>query len=436
MAMTAAEQYALELLNRARLDPLGEARRFGIALNDGVDADDIITAAPMQVLAYNAVTERAAELHAAWMIEKDIFGHKQGGALDGVYERLMYVGFDPGRGTWGYGENLVAISSGNMSDTAIMNEFHRQWMLSPGHRSNMLADSFREIGYVHMEGDLLGRDQVGVEVFGWSQSRVYVTGVAYEDRDKNDFYSIGEGTGGAVFRIEGVGSSRTTAAGGYQALATAGEVVVRVTSPGSEASTRVMLDLSDGNVKLDLVNGNLLRVSGDAALVSGPVTALEALGVLGISLKGNDANNQITGNGGANVLVGDAGSDRLTGNGGNDRLQGGEGADRLIGGTGADRLAGGEGGDRLIGGAGADDFLFAARCGRDRVEDFSASQRDTLVLDDALWKSAGALRVGQVLSKFAEVTRDGVLFDFGDGNSLLVEGLTSTRPLAELIEII
>ena len=64
MALTAAEQYALELLNRARLDPLGEARRFGIGLNDGVDDDDTITAAPMQVLAHNAVTERAAQLHA------------------------------------------------------------------------------------------------------------------------------------------------------------------------------------------------------------------------------------------------------------------------------------------------------------------------------------------------------------------------------------
>ena len=436
MALTSAEQYALELLNRARLDPVGEASRYRIGLNDGVDADDIITRAPMQVLAHNAVTERAAELHAAWMIENDIFSHRQGGALDSVYDRLMHVGFDPGRGTWGYGENLVAIMSSGMSETAIMNEFHRLWMLSPGHRSNMLEDSYREIGYVRMEGDLLGRDQVGVEVFGWADNRVYVTGVAYQDRDGNDFYSIGEGTGGVVFRIEGTGSARSTTSGGYQVLGTSGEVVVRVTAPGSDTGTRVAMDLSDGNVKLDLVNGNLLKVSADSKLLSGPVTALEALGILGLSLTGNDANNQLTGNVGANLLSGGVGNDRLTGAGGADRLQGDTGSDRLQGGTGADRLAGGEGNDRLNGGTGADAFLFAPRGGRDRVEDFSLGQGDKLVLNDALWKSAGDLRAGQVVSKFAEVTTDGVLFDFGGGNTLLLEDLKTTQGLSGAITII
>ena len=33
---TAREQLMLELVNRARLDPLGEARRFGIDLNQGL----------------------------------------------------------------------------------------------------------------------------------------------------------------------------------------------------------------------------------------------------------------------------------------------------------------------------------------------------------------------------------------------------------------
>lgn len=436
MAVTAAEQYALELLNRARLDPLGEARRFGIGLNDGVDADDIITTAPMQVLAHSAVIEQAAQLHAAWMIEKDIFGHKQGGALDGVYERLMHVGFDIGRGTWGYGENLVAISSGNMSDTAIMNEFHRLWMLSPGHRSNMLGDSFREIGYVQMEGDLLGRDQVGVEVFGWAESRVYVTGVAYEDKDKDDFYSIGEGTAGAVFRIEGGASGRTTASGGYQTLGTLGDVVVRVIAPGGASATRVALDLADGNVKLDLVNGSLLKVSADATLLSGAVTNMKALGIEGIALTGNAAANSLTGNSGANALTGGDGNDRLMGGGGADRLSGDGGNDRLMGEAGNDRLAGGLGNDVLRGGGGADQFVFSAKDGRDIIVDFSANQRDKVLLDDALWSSSGALRVGQVLSKFAKVTDDGVLLDFGDGNTVLLDGLTSTQPLAGLIEII
>ena len=41
MSMTAADQYILELVNRARLDPAGEAARLGIDLNEGLAAGTI-----------------------------------------------------------------------------------------------------------------------------------------------------------------------------------------------------------------------------------------------------------------------------------------------------------------------------------------------------------------------------------------------------------
>lgn len=455
MAMTAAEQYALELLNRARLDPVAEARRFGIGLNNGVDADDRITAAPMQVLAYSAMAERAALMHANWMIANDVFSHRQGGDNDSVYDRMLNVGYVFGGATWGYGENLVAVTSNGMSATAIMNEFHKLWMLSPGHRANMLADSFREIGYTHVEGDLLGLDQVGVEVFGWAANRVYVTGVAYNDKNKDAFYSIGEGTGGAVFRIEDGATGRSTATGGYQVLGSLGDVVVRVTAAGAIASTRLGLDLSDGNVKVDLVNGTLLKVSGDATLLSGPVLNLQALGISGISLTGQEGRNALTGNAGANVISGKAGADRLWGEGGHDRLFGGDHGDQLVGGAGNDRLSGdggndrlsgdsgndwlsgGQGADLLKGGAGADIFVFMARDGADIIADFTRSQGDVLRIDDALWRAAaGTLTATQIINRFADMTADGVLFDFGGGNTLLLDGVTSTKSLAAGIEII
>ena len=50
--MTAQEQLILELINRARMNPLGEAQRFGIDLNAGLAAGTI-SAAAKQVLAAN-----------------------------------------------------------------------------------------------------------------------------------------------------------------------------------------------------------------------------------------------------------------------------------------------------------------------------------------------------------------------------------------------
>ena len=49
---TAFEQYFLELVNRARLDPAAEAARLGIGLNDGLAAGTITTAAKAP-LAFN-----------------------------------------------------------------------------------------------------------------------------------------------------------------------------------------------------------------------------------------------------------------------------------------------------------------------------------------------------------------------------------------------
>ena len=65
--MTPQEQLMLELINRARMDPNGEAKRFGIKLNEGVDGKDTISAKPKQVLAGNV---RASN---SWCVDlKDI----------------------------------------------------------------------------------------------------------------------------------------------------------------------------------------------------------------------------------------------------------------------------------------------------------------------------------------------------------------------------
>ena len=52
MTLSAAEQYAIELINRARLDPAAEALRYGVALNAGLSAGTISNDA-LYVLAPN-----------------------------------------------------------------------------------------------------------------------------------------------------------------------------------------------------------------------------------------------------------------------------------------------------------------------------------------------------------------------------------------------
>ncbi|MFD1808957.1 hypothetical protein ACFSHQ_15055 [Gemmobacter lanyuensis] len=66
MTITALEQYAIELVNRARLDPLAEARRFGFDLNAGLSPGTIDGTA-RQVLAPNELLAAAANRHGEWI---------------------------------------------------------------------------------------------------------------------------------------------------------------------------------------------------------------------------------------------------------------------------------------------------------------------------------------------------------------------------------
>jgi serralysin len=179
--------------------------------------------------------------------------------------------------------------------------------------------------------------------------------------------------------------------------------------------------------------------------------------------------DRLTGNGRANTLVGGGGNDTLRGGGGKDTLNGGTGNDLMVGGDGHDlvryhtgqdlrvslavttaqatgqgrdrltgieslhtgrgddrlignaadnRLHGGAGDDTLSGGGGRDRFVFDG--GRDRITDFR-DNIDTILFDPDLWGGAG--RTPARILRDARIVNGNALFDFGDGNRLVVEGV-------------
>ena len=104
MGLSAAEQYLLELINRARLDPQAEANRYGVGLNSGLQSGTIDTQAK-QVLAPNAQLEAAALGHSNWMLDADTFSHTgSGGSSPGA--RMTAAGYDF-TGSWTWRENLA-----------------------------------------------------------------------------------------------------------------------------------------------------------------------------------------------------------------------------------------------------------------------------------------------------------------------------------------
>ena len=449
MPMTAAEQYFLELLNRARMDPGAEAVRQRVGLNEGLPSGLFgqIADRPQEILAPQVQLDRAAENHSSWMARTGTFSHEgSGGSTD--ISRVQAAGYVLDRdGGSRVGENLAWSSGGASSPEALMaRHFNTLWN-SPQHRSNMIGGqdmsggafptfNYREIG---VAGVASGNGNYLTLDFAFAGSRHYITGVAYRDTDRDNFYSVGEAIGNVTFNVVGTGYDRSEAAGGYGvATRQTGEVTVRVTH--ANAMSEVKVNTGGGrNVKLDLevdpATGATLLSNAHLTLVRGPIADARLLGVEDRQLIGSAASNDLTGNAGRNVIKGFGGNDRLMTGAGNDTGYGGVGNDTIMGQGGNDVLVGEAGRDVLSGGLGADRFVFNANNGFDRITDFARGQGDRLVLDDALWGNA-RLTAAQVVSRHADVGAGFVEFDFGPGEVLRLSGITSLTGLAAAIDII
>ena len=200
-------------------------------------------------------------------------------------------------------------------------------------------------------------------------------------------------------------------------------------------------DTVDGGNGRDLIflnQGNDLYHDNTQGGVSGRDTVYAGLG-----------NDTIQGGNGDDVFHGQWGNDVIFARFGNDTVYAGDQFDFIDAGDGNDLVFGGKGGDRvylgngndvyvdtaqtgafgqdtITGGAGVDRFEFQAVMSADVITDFQVGV-DELRLTQSLW--GGGLGAAQVVSTYASVTAGGVLFDFGAGQSILLEGLNSMAGL-------
>jgi len=484
MTHSATEQLMIELINRARLDPLAEAARQGIVLDQGLAAG-AITGAAKQVLAPNAALLQAADAHSAWMLAAAVVSHTgAGGSSAG--ERMTQAGYVFGGG-WSWSENLSFWgSTGGVDAQAVIPVQFANLFASAGHRANMFAAASREIGVGQEIGLYKGYHSSFVtQNFAYSGESRFLTGVAIRDADGDQFYDAGEGRGGVGFAIQGGVQVASAAAGGYALTHQgAGSVTVTVTAGGQQ--TRIAANFGTENIKLDVLvdaAGKAVKflTTGGVGLIDGAVRDVALLGIADAWLGGGSGDDTLTGNSGNSTLEGGAGRDLLTGaagdnllsggtgrdtlqaGAGHDRLQGGAGADRIVagaghdtawgglgndrllmgagndrafGGDGADTIAGGAGDDTLTGGAGADRFEFIRGNHHNRITDFSLAEGDTLAFDARLWLAThGTLTAAQVVETFATLQPGGAaVLDFGAGGTVVsLQGLGTLDGLADAL---
>ena len=147
---------------------------------------------------------------------------------------------------------------------------------------------------------------------------------------------------------------------------------------------------------------------------------------------GNQGDDQVWGGMGRDTLTGGVGADTVGGGDGNDRVAGNEGADVLFGGTGDDTLVGGLGDDTMTGHAGADVFEFRSQNGADLITDFQTGT-DVLNIASSLWN--GTLDQAR-LDTLTDVTGGNLVFTFDNGDTLTLNGVTSTAGLLGDINLV
>jgi len=241
MTLSAAEQYLIELINQSRLDPTGAAREQGISLNDGVtDAmGGLLQTTPMQVLAPNVQLEAAAEQQSSFLLAGgSYFGHSgEGGST--IHDRVADANYETPRT---FRENL-SVLWGRLDDLeGVVNRHHDALYESPSHRAAIFDENQSDIGISLQEGPFRGNTaSMLTEVFGAQAGAPhYVTGVAYTDTDRDDFYSIGEGQSDIQFATEGA-QTRSASAGGYALDADGNTTSVTISQGDTETRLRVPL---------------------------------------------------------------------------------------------------------------------------------------------------------------------------------------------------
>lgn len=351
MPLTAVEQLLLEMINRARLDPAGEAKRLGFSLNEGLRAGTLSGSAK-QPLAPNDDLTDAARGHSRHMIAVDKFAHD--GIGDGtVASRMTSAGYSF-TGAWTRGENIAfngTTGSLNANGFAIKNQndlYIDEDYAGRGHRINILNDNFKEAGIGHATGAYkIGTTTYNSAMlttdFAATGTDVFITGVTINDRNSNNFYDIGEARARVTVTVKDgdavAGRAVSSLVGGYAAAIDPGLGLIEVTFSGGGLTSPVSAFVSSAskNIKLDLAGTNEVLSSASTTLGDG-AKALTLLGVANLAGTGNASSNSLVGNKGANMLKGLGGNDNLNGRDGSDTLIGGIGRDTLTGGLGRDKF--------------------------------------------------------------------------------------------------
>lgn len=274
--LTPYEQYFLELVNRARLNPEEEASRYDVDLNEGLTGEEQISPEPKQPLASNETLLESARSHSQWMLENNEFSHEGVNGSTAI-ERAESAGYPSSF----VGENIAWKGSNqeiqNMDQIiGLIDDLHKGLLTSANHRTNLLKDEYQEVGVGLYTGQFTrnGTDWNAVIAnhnYGtnFDQDDLFITGVVYDDLNNNELYDPGEGLPEITVDVSSpdndfTATTTTMSAGGYQVEVPPGEYEVQFTGDQLETAVTETVTVDDQNLKIDvMVNSSESQILAD-----------------------------------------------------------------------------------------------------------------------------------------------------------------------------
>lgn len=268
---TPQEQYMLELINQARMNPQAAAQQFTSNLSPDVQATlkyynvnlnatiQAIASSPAKPpLAWNGDLASAAQAHSNDMATNQFQSHtgSDGSTPD---QRMQGAGYTGASST---GENAFAYAD---SVDEAMQAFLIDWGVSDaGHRRNLLQpnvstqNAYKDVGIgisTTPSGSKVG-PLVVTQDFGSQPSELaQVVGVVYSDNQHSGMYAIGEGQGGVQIDATNLATGQTTttqtwASGGYQIPLAPGNYQITASQNGTVIQS-VPVTIGSNNVEQD-----------------------------------------------------------------------------------------------------------------------------------------------------------------------------------------
>lgn len=235
VAPTADKQYALELINLARTNPQAAAQRLTSNLDANVEAtldhynlkvgnlkNKIASTAAKPPLAYSGSLDSIAQGQSDDQAAMGQQTHldRAGRTLDQRLDAIGYSRSSSGENTYAYAESNDHAIEAFAFDWGNAEDWHFRTMFEPDKGAK---DAFNEvgIGITQTSNKGLGPEVITHDFASRRNANPQILGVVYQDSDRDNFYTPGEGKGGVTIEATNLStgqkfSTQTGDAGGYQ----------------------------------------------------------------------------------------------------------------------------------------------------------------------------------------------------------------------------